>query len=74
MRSADAERLLHRRLYSGCEEDIHLGSPTATLTIAFLGGVARKEPASSALHVTGGRVYALVLHSHTEDVGVFDCM
>jgi hypothetical protein len=74
MRTADAERLLHRRLYAGCEEDIHLGSPTATLTIAFLGGVARKEPASSGLHVTGGRVYALVLHSHTEDVGVFDCM
>jgi len=59
MRTAEVERLLHKRLYRGCEEDIYLGSPTATLTIAFLGGIVRKEPAASGLHVTGGGVYAL---------------
>jgi hypothetical protein len=26
------------------------------------------------LHVTGGHVYAFVLHSHRTDAGVFDCM
>jgi hypothetical protein len=74
MGSADAERLLHRRLYAGCEEDIHLGSLGGVmLTIAFGGGVIRKEPASSALHVVGGRVFAFVLHGRN-DVGVFDCL
>jgi hypothetical protein len=73
MRSADAERLLHRRLYAGCEEDIYLGTPAASLTIAFGGGVIRKDPASSGLHVIGGHVFAFVLHGR-HDVGVFDCL
>jgi hypothetical protein len=74
MRTADAERLLHRRLYAGCEENIYLGSRAADLTIAFGGGVIRKEPASSGLHVIGGHVFAFVLHGPRNDVGVFDCL
>jgi hypothetical protein len=74
MRSAEAERLLHRRLYAGCEENIYLGTPAASLTVAFGGGVIRKEPASSGLHVIGSHVFAFVLHGPRSDVGVFDCL
>jgi hypothetical protein len=74
MRSGDAEHLLHQRLYAGCEENIHLGSQAASLTVAFAGGVIRKESASSALHVIGGHVFAFVLHGRRNDVGVFDCL
>jgi hypothetical protein len=73
MRSVDVERLLHRRLYAGCEENIYLGTSAASLTVAFGGGVIRKDPASSGLHVIGGHVFAFVLHGRN-DVGVFDCL
>jgi hypothetical protein len=52
------------------EENIYLSSATANLTIAFSGGTFQRP----SLHVTGGHVYAFVLHSHRTDAGVFDCM
>jgi hypothetical protein len=70
MPTAAAERALHKRLVEGCEENIHLSSATADLTIAFSGGTFQRP----SLHVTGGHVYAFVLHSHRTDAGVFDCM
>jgi hypothetical protein len=70
MPTATAERRLHKRLVEGCEENIYLSSTTADLTIAFSGGTFRRP----SLHVTGGHVYAFVLHSHRTDAGVFDCM
>ena len=69
MRSEKAERFLHKRLFEGCDTDIYVYAPTATLTIAFTGGRAGKH-----LHVSGARVYALVLHSRRRDAGVFDCL
>jgi hypothetical protein len=70
MPTAAAERRLHKRLFEGCEENIYLSSATADLTIGFSGGTFRRP----SLHVTGGHVYAFVLHSHRADAGVFDCM
>ena len=70
MPTAAAERRLQKRLVEGCEENIYLSSATADLTIAFSGGTFQRP----SLHVTGGHVYAFVLHSHRTDAGVFDCM
>jgi hypothetical protein len=74
MKTSEAERLLHRRVYVGCEENIYLRTRRALLTIAFAGGVARKVRGSSALHLIGGRVYAFALHGRHDDVGIFDCL
>ena len=60
MPTAAAERRLDERLVKGCEENIYLSNATADLTIAFSGGTFRRP----SLHVTGGHVYAFVLHSH----------
>jgi hypothetical protein len=70
MATAAAERLLHKRLYEGCETDIYLQSATAFLTIAFTGGVVHLPNTG----VTGGHVWAFVLHGVRSDAGVFDCM
>jgi hypothetical protein len=68
-----AERLLHRRLFAGCEDNFYLPSAThRTLTIAFIGGVVRRPRRS--LHVVGGHVFAFVLHSRLHDANVFDCL
>jgi hypothetical protein len=69
MTTAVAERLLHKRLLAGCNEDIYLSSSTAYLTVAFSGGRIRLP----SRHVVGGHVFALVLHSTHDDSGVFDC-
>jgi hypothetical protein len=69
MATATAERLLHKRLLAGCDEDIYLSSPTADLTVAFAGG---RVPLPKR-HVVGGHVSALVLHSKHDQSGVFDC-
>lgn len=68
--TARAERRLHRRLISGCEENFYLGSGTVSLTVADSGGHAVKPDR----HVVGGHVSALVLHSRRHDVGFFDCL
>jgi hypothetical protein len=74
MKTADAERLLRRRVYVGCGENVYLATPRARLTIAFAGGVARKMRGSSALHLIGGHVYAFAAHARNSDVGIFDCL
>ena len=65
MPTATAERLLHRRVFVACEENIYIGS----LTIAFAGGHRGHDG-----HLIGGHVYAFALHGRTHDVGVFDCL
>jgi hypothetical protein len=71
MHTAEAERLLHRRLTEGCEENIYLPSAkTFTLTIAFTGGTYQRR----TMHVIGGHVFAFVLHSRRRYAGVFDCL
>ncbi len=74
MSTASAERLLHRLVYVGCEENIHLGPARAGLTVGFVGGSPRKTSGSTALRLSGGHVYAFALHGHRSELGVFDCM
>jgi hypothetical protein len=72
MHTAKAERLLHRVVYVGCEENIHLGGQRG-LTVAFTGGRAQKLQ-NAALRLTGGHVYAFALHGGRSELGVFDCL
>ena len=74
MKTAQAERLLHRRVDVGCEENVYLGKRDAALTVGFDGGHPRKVPGSSTLHLVGGHVYAFTLHGADSDIGIFDCL
>lgn len=65
MPTATAERLLRRRVYVGCEENVYLPS----LTVAFKGG--QRGPKGRLI---GGHVYAFAMHGKRHDVGVFDCL
>lgn len=69
MRTTKAERLLHRRLHVGCETAIYLRSGRATLTVAFTGGVVRRDGT-----VAGGHVDAFMLHGLRHDPGVVECL
>jgi hypothetical protein len=64
-----AEQLLGRRLRAGCEDNIYFSGPNASFTVAFTGGVVHRNGT-----VTGGHVYALVVHGLHHDPGIFDCM
>jgi hypothetical protein len=68
--TAAAERLLHRVVHVGCEQNLYFSSRRADLTIAFDGGMMIKP----SLRLRGGHVRAFALHSHLNDVGVFDCL
>ena len=65
MPTAMAERLLRRRVFVGCEENLYL----RRLTIAFTGG--HRGPRG---HLIGGHVEAFALHGLRHDIGVFDCL
>lgn len=70
MTTATAERLLGRRLRAGCETNIDLYGSRATLRIVFDG---RRMVIHREGTVTGGHVYAFVLHGLRHDPGVFEC-
>jgi hypothetical protein len=74
MRTEKAERLLHKRVDSGCSDLIYLGRPHADLTIEFNGGTQQTVAGSTALTILGGHVEAFALHGPRSEVGVFDCM
>jgi hypothetical protein len=79
MRSQHAERLLHKRLTAGCEENLYFENRSAMLTVAFAGGVTHLErlPGSNlkaAGHVTGAHVFSFTLHGRKSEVGIFDCL
>lgn len=69
-RTETAERLLGKPLIGGCETNFYIATRRAALTIADLGG----HEHSPGLRVTGGHIYALVLHSLKHDLGLFDCL
>lgn len=69
MPTAEAERLLRRRVRVACVAAIYLRSGRATLTVLFSGGALHRDGTMS-----GGRVDALVLHGLRHDPGVFECM
>jgi hypothetical protein len=68
--SAKAERVLHRRLYYGCDQAIRLSSRTGLLSVLFAGGIEHRPNN----HVIGAHVEAFVLHSRLRGSGVFDCV
>jgi hypothetical protein len=74
MATAKAERLLHKLVYVGCEENIHVGGARGVLTVAFSGGTPRKMHNSMGLHLIGGHVYGFALHGRRSELGIFDCM
>jgi hypothetical protein len=69
MATATVERILHRRVYVGCDENLREG----LLTVAFAGGVGRSGE-SLGLHLVGGHVYAFAVHGGRDDIGIFDCL
>jgi hypothetical protein len=69
MPTAEAERLLRRRLHGGCMTAIYLKSGRATLTVAFSGGRVRRDGT-----VVGGRVVAFMLHGLRHDPGIAECL
>jgi hypothetical protein len=72
--TAIAERRLRRLAYEGCSTTIYAGTKAIPLTAVIAGGVPHPL-ANGGLHLVGGHVAALVLHSGTESVGTraFDC-
>jgi hypothetical protein len=69
MTTATAERILHRRVYVGCEENLREG----LLTVTFAGGFGQAGE-SAGLHLVGGRVSAFATHGGRSDIGIFDCL
>lgn len=65
-----AERLLHRKAFSGCNDAIGLHSKQARLSLPLTGG--RPHIVGTKLYVVGGRVEAFYLHGR-RDPGVTDC-
>jgi hypothetical protein len=64
--SATAERLLHQRLYDGCEANLVAGRAA----LGFKGGQDVKQ-ANGSLHVVGAHAYALAVNGRA---GIFDCL
>jgi hypothetical protein len=71
MRTAKADHLEGAKALGGCLAGILLKTPKGTYHVIITGG--HTHPHGNELVVSGGRVGALVLHSRTNDVGVFDC-
>lgn len=70
--TAVAERLLHRRTFVGCYDGLRFDAKTGFLVMWFQGGkdVARR----GSLHLVGGHVAFLVVHSQRRNPGVLDCI
>lgn len=64
--SATAERVLHQRLYDGCEANLYAGRAA----IAFKGGHDVKL-ANGSQHVVGAHAYALAVNGKAD---IFDCL
>ena len=64
--SATAERLLHKRLYDGCEADLFAGRAA----VEFVDGHDVHQ-ANGSLHVVGAHVHALAVNGNA---GIFDCL
>jgi hypothetical protein len=70
MPTAEAEKLLGRRLRIGCIATIEFYGPKASLYVSFGGRMVSRRNAT----VRGGHVDALVLHGIRHDVGLFECL
>lgn len=66
-----AERILRRRVYSGCGDYLRLDRRGVRLAVEFGGGRTRETP--DGMLLVGGRVTGFYLHSRHHDPGVTDC-
>jgi len=71
MRTAKADRLEGKKAIGGCGAGIFFKSSAGSYHVIIAGGHFHRR--GNELVIRGGRVGALVLHSRTDDVGVFDC-
>ena len=69
MATKTAERLLHLRIFVGCDAYLFFRTRAAYLVMWFRG---RTRPTSS--HLVGGHVGFLVVHSRHRNPGVLDCI
>jgi hypothetical protein len=70
MPTATVERLVHRRVVVGCESDLVFTTRTGYLVIGLTGGTTP----GPGLHLVGGRVTFVVVHSQRRNPGVLDCI
>jgi hypothetical protein len=66
-----AERRLHMHVHVGCADNVLLSTRRAFLFLWFYGGKIRTRP---ELHIVGGRVGELIVHSVRLNPGVIDCV
>lgn len=70
MTTADVERRLHELVRVGCGAFLRFETKTGFLVEWFDGGTTSKR----SLHLTGGRVGFIVVHSQRLNPGVLDCV
>jgi hypothetical protein len=70
--TAVAERLLHQRPFVGCFDGLRFETKTGFLVLWFDGG--KDVESGGRLHLAGGRVGFLVVHSQHLNPGVLDCI
>ena len=73
--TAVAEKALHRIVYVGCLAQLRITGKTSFLAMLFVGGKVRvvRHP-SYYLHLVGGQVGSMVVHSQRLNPGVLDCV
>jgi hypothetical protein len=72
--TATAETLMHRLAIGGCLDGLRVGTKTGFLFLAFNGGHRRVHSQPYYLHVVGGHVGFIVVHSQRLNPGVLDCI
>jgi len=78
--TAVAERALHERVFVGCDALLFVKTKTAFLVTRFEGGKTVRSVDVRAgrrhhdLHLVGGQVGFLVVHSQRHNPGVLDCI
>jgi hypothetical protein len=74
MSTAAAETRMHRLAISGCLDGLRVGTRTGFLFLVFNGGHRRVHRSPYYVHVVGGRVGFMVVHSQRLNPGVLDCI
>jgi hypothetical protein len=72
--TAAAETLMHRLAISGCLAGLRVGTKTGFLFLEFTGGHGRVHRHPYYVHVVGGHVGFMVVHSKRLNPGVLDCI
>jgi hypothetical protein len=72
--TAAAEALMQRLAISGCLDGLRVETKTGFLFLEFTGGNGRVHHHPYYLHVVGGHVGFMVVHSKRLNPGVLDCI